>query len=698
MRKRSLSVAYERATKEANTLSYNVSKKFEGVPSDHENDSDSEEENEDREAVLAASGWGPNDYKKLVEQLHSAVQRKDMKKYNTALKKIDWDKVAFDGHTPEEVRAVTNQLLSKIRKHRTLAEMIEDIPQQIQKTFATGAPKRPPSAQNLYIKDKFNVFKEKHPGLKPVDLFKLIYQEFASLSEKKKQKYEAMAAQAKETYKQQLEQFYKENPEAKTQLKETKRRKKRSKGGIKLPKTITPFALFQFEKRTENEDITVAQLRNMWNELEVKKKVKYIQQAFKTQTENKTNSLKLTKEEQRLLEQAKGKPGTFPSSICEYYLRHYAEQDPSMTTLAWRKEKVLEFKSLSKLRKLELEIEYRNAKQDYVTKYESYIEKIDDANARQTEIDLLRSFIQTKMDKHDREQCDGRPMMSLIEASKLEHGMMDYPIAESTMLASSKGKKSKRKANESPVKEQPAAVVPSPQKITLKSILKTTSRPEAVPEVFAVPNTVSSPKKKRKQSASGNESDSSSIAEKKSKLSIVTIPDSEETGRKKDKANGNKSLPTEPVRPPTNALQFYKEKYYHGKPENCEESYKKLSAARKQSMKLEMRAAHKKYFKQLQKFLKSVPQKNIEMYLKKLKRAERACNKSVGSSSSDDDDDDDDANQISAATKGTPKKEPDSSSSSSSEDDDAAEAGRNRNGNTNEVEDEEEEDGSSSDE
>lgn len=688
MRKRSLSVAYERTPKVEQ-----ISKKFEGVPSEHEHDSDSEEENEDLDTMDAAPNWTVADYKKLVEQLRSVLPRKDSRKYQSTLKKIDWERVAFDGHTPEEIKAVTCKMVTKVRKYRTLGEMVEDIPQQVEKLFSTGKPKHPPTAYNFFIKDKFSSYKTKYPDLKTHEQFKLICKDFASLSDKKKLKYETMAAQAKEAYKLQLEKYFKDNPEVSI-LKKSSKVPKEKKQTVKMPKTITPFALFKIEQKAENSHITMPELRNQWNELELKKKVKYIQQAFKSQTENSAKPLKLTKEEQRLLEQARGKPGTFASSTSEYYLKHHAEPDPLMTVAAWRKAKLLEYKRLSKVRRLELEIEYRQAKQEYVTKYEAYIEQIKDEQVRDAEIELLRSFIQTRMDKHDREQCDSRPLMSMLESSRLEPEIMDYPIAESTTLAP-KSKKTKGKVGEKSVepKTEPVAAVESPQKKPLKSILKSPAPVVAVPKSmvreFVAPNTVSTPTKKRKQSLSGHDSDSSST-EKKSKLSIITLSTNTETGKKKasSKENGNaKPLTDEPIRPPTNALQFFKQNYYLGKPENCAESFKKLSAARKASIKSELRAAHKKYFKQLQKFLKTVPQKNIEIYLKKLKQAELDSNKGEESSSEDEEED---------AGKEATKQEPETSSSSSEDEEDAAPAKTQNGGENNDDDDDEDEDDSSS--
>ncbi|XP_035915264.1 nucleolar transcription factor 1-like isoform X1 [Anopheles stephensi] len=693
MRKRSLSVAYERAPRVEQ-----ISKRFEGVPSDHENDSDSEEENEEVEATDTASNWTADDYRKLVTQLRAVLPRKDQRKSKVMLNKIEWDRVAFDDHSPEETRAVTHEIISKIRKHRTLGEMLEDVPQQVDKILATEKPKNPLSAYNFFIKEKFTIYKNKHAGLSTVEVFKLLSKEFSSLSERKKQKYETLAAKAKEEHKLQMEQYYKDHPEAAQQKKSTSQKTtKQRKATAEKPKTITPFALFKLDKKAENAQTTTRELRNQWSELDLKRKLKYIQQAFRTQSENTANALKLTKGEQQLLEQAKGKPGSFPRSTSEYYLKHYAENDTTLTLTAWRKQKMVEYKNLSKLRKLELEIEYRQAKQEYVNKYEAYIEGLADEQARQAEIELLRSFIATKMDKHDRVQCDNRPLMSMMEVSRVENEMVDLPIAESTTLAPKRGKaKDKALANSIKPKPEPAAVASPLKSQPLKSILKSpmTAVPKAaVAQEFVVPGTTtSSPNKKRKHSLSGHDSDSSSTAEKRSKLSIVTLLNNEETGKTKSdgKANGTKPLPDEPVRPPTNTLEFYREKYFLGKPETCEASFKKLSAARRASIKREMSVAHRKYFKQLQKFLKSVPQKNIELYLQKLKQAERACNRGAESSSEDEDD-----GHVSSLAKGTPKQEPQTSSCSSEDEDDAAAASaKPQNGANNREEDDE----SSSDE
>lgn len=665
MRKRSLSVAYDRPQQLDR-----LSKKFEGVPSEHENESETEEENDEVKENVD-SDWTKTDYKALMDQLRSVVPKKDTKQWKGTLKKIDWAHVAFEGRTPDEVKAVTEELMRKIRKYRTLSEMIDDIPLHANKNCEMRKPKNPPSAYNFFVKEKYTKFKNKNPDLSSQAIFKLVLKGYANLSEKKKRKYEAMAAEAREVHKQQLEQYYLDNPEAV---------RKKSNSKSRNPKT--PFGFFQKHKRMENPGLTSGELRSQWHSLEVKQKLKYIQQAFKSQPPDTAKPLKLTKNEQCLLEQAQGKPAPIPRSTSEYYLQHYTDKNTSSTVTTWRKEKLLDFKKLPKVRKLELEIEYRNAKLEYVNKYENYIANITDQKAQQAEIDLLKSFIEKRMDKEDRIQLpdDNRPFSSLVQMTLLENELDVLPIAESTILPKNK----KKPKNATP--QNGSISADNPKQKPLKSILKSPTKTSTVAKndkhTFVEPAVPS--KSKRKHSLNENDSDSS--FEKKSKRSIVPVPIVEPDMKTNiSKGNGTTNATAavklkEPVRPPNNILEYYKQNYYLGKAENCTESYKKLSTNRKENLREEMRAAQKKYFKELQKYLKTVDPQHIKGYLKKLKQAQIDFNireETVYESDS--------VENSERMTKKTPKQEPQSSSGESSEE--SSEDENNQNGQNNSTDD-----------
>ncbi|XP_053665655.1 nucleolar transcription factor 1-like [Anopheles marshallii] len=660
MRKRSLSVAYDRGLQFEQ-----MANKFEGVPSEHEQESESEEENDE---VLNESDWTGAEYQALMDGLRKLLPRKDNKSYKVGLSKIDWESVVIDGRTADDVKATTEGLIRKIRKYRTLSEMINDIPSITKKDKL----KKPLTAYNFYMRDRYPQLKEKHPEMQSKAIFVLVQKEYRILSEKKKKKYEAMATDAKELFKQQKEKYYRDHPE--------ESKKAKSKISAKLPKKnmFTPFDLFRKDKQTEC--LSLAELRAQWNQLEIKKKLNYIQQAFKSQTENPAISLKLTKEEQFMIAHAKGKPVSIAGSTSEYYLKNYAESLDSVSLAEWRKLKLLEFKKLPKVRKLELEIEYRQAKQDYVTKYENYITSITDKKTQQAEIDQLKSFIDKKMDKDDRQQLpdENRTFCSMVQTSQLENEMLELPIAESTLVTT----KTKKANNSAQQKNFPITGSPKPLKSILKSPVKKDAQPAA--QTFTKPAV---PKSKRKHSLSENDSDSNS--EKKSKRS-TTYASIVEPGMG-SMENGNTSAVgnavQEPVRPPSDVIKYYMLNHYLGKKKNCAESFKKLSVNQQEAMKEEMRLAQRKYFKQLQKFLKTVPPKDIKKYIKKLKQAQ--VDFDIGNSVLDD------SGVLSeSVAKKTPKQEPQtstSSSSSGSEDDSADEKSKNDQGSGTEDEESSEE-------
>ncbi|XP_052894716.1 nucleolar transcription factor 1-like [Anopheles moucheti] len=644
MRKRSLSVACERPAKFEQ-----ISNNFEGVPSEHEQQSETEEESD--EEVQNDSDWTASEYQTLLDRMRGVLPQKDTKKFQTTLNKIDWKQVAFDGRTADEVKTVAESLIRKIRKYRTLSEVVNDIPLVTKKPTSI---KKPMSAYNFYVKEKYQQVKEKHADLQSREIFKLIYQQFSALSEKKKKKYEAMSTDAKELYKQQLEEYYRDFPEA---LKKTKTAKKSSTKA----KSITPFGLFCQDMRIQN--LSTAEMRAGWNQLEVKQKLKYVQQAFKTQTNKTALPLRLTKEEQSMIEHAKGKPESIPRSTSEYYLKHFAEHSNKLSLIEWRKQKLAEFKNLPKVRKLELEIEYRQAKQDYVTKYENYITNITDEKVQQAEIDLLKSFIAKKMDKDDRQQLpdESRHLSTKMQSSQLENEMLDLPIAESTIL-STKTKKAKTSAQK---KDSPIAGSSKPFKSILKSPAKKDAQPAA--QTFVEPAV---PQRKRMHSL--NEYDSDSTSEKKSKRSIVRVP----IVAMESKENGNISTAAntvqEPVPPPANVIDYYMQNHYLGKKKNCAESFKNLSANQKEEMREKMRLAQRKYFKELQKFLKTVPPKDIKTYIKKVKQAQ--IDFDIGNSLIDD------SGLLAVSmNKKSPKQEPQTTSDSGSSEENSEDE-NNRNG------------------
>uniref|UniRef100_T1DP40 Putative histone h1 n=1 Tax=Anopheles aquasalis TaxID=42839 RepID=T1DP40_ANOAQ len=198
MRKRSLSVACERSTN-----ADGFSKKFEGVDSDHDEDaSDYEEENvedeeeEEEEIEEGAEGgetvsgnneiWSVAEYGKLVDQLRTVLPKNDKRSHSARLKSIEWDKVAFDGHSAESVKEQTHSLLKKVRKFRTLGEILEDVPQILKKRLRADKPKGPLTSYIHFMKEVYSSYQQRYQTVSAPELVKIIARDYGQLSEKKK--------------------------------------------------------------------------------------------------------------------------------------------------------------------------------------------------------------------------------------------------------------------------------------------------------------------------------------------------------------------------------------------------------------------------------------------------------------------------------------------------------------------------------
>lgn len=173
------------------------------VVSDGEGQSDSEEEEEitgvKDEGTIEA--WTKADYEQLVEKIRAALPKKDVKKAKSTLQHINWDDIQIRQHSSEEVRSVTLSLVAKVRTFRTLGEMLNDVPEVVDKILSADKPKAPLTAYSLFMKEYIPQCSNTK------DAFKTGAKTFQELSAKKKKKYEDAAAQLKVEYQQKLTQF-----------------------------------------------------------------------------------------------------------------------------------------------------------------------------------------------------------------------------------------------------------------------------------------------------------------------------------------------------------------------------------------------------------------------------------------------------------------------------------------------------------
>ncbi|XP_049529806.1 nucleolar transcription factor 1-like [Anopheles darlingi] len=684
MRKRSLSVAYERSN---NADSF--SKKFEGVASDADEDAtDYEEENEEDEEEIDEGGtegeagagsdelWPAGEYEKLLNQLRSVLPKNDKRSHSSRLKVIEWDKVAFDGHSAENVKQQTYGLLKKVRKFRTLAELLDDVPQVIKKRMRAEMPKAPLSSYIHFMKEVYSSYQQRYQTVSPSDLVKIIARDFAQLSEKKKAKYERMAAESKKTYQIEMEKYHQEHPES-SQTNKRNRSKARSRA-LK----VTPFNVFCSERRETEPKLSHAELKKSWSELGMNHRLKYIRKAYANADADAVN---LTKTEKEMLDKAIGKPEAVGRSCSDYYVKFHAEPDIQIPIIEWRKLKIQEFKSLPKMRRLELELEFRKARAKFVTDYQKYIEALPDRE-RDKEIQFLQGYMESVLDKEEKKRLQmeggggGNSTRTAHNVTVNDTVVDAHPLAESTINHfDTPGKSKSMKKDASLAAMAPPPTVPNPTK-PLKSILKSPSPVKGASSKRAIieePDTsateqVAKKKQKKADTTTSVAAEPSPVREKKSSKSksqpaSAAQPSNEDDREGSDSGAGKKKqnappVMSEPRAPPKKLLDYFIQEHYSGKRSKAEEAFNKLSSNRRKEMQRELKTAHKRYVLELEAYFKTLPKHQIEKYLKKIEAKK-------GDDSAEEDDSEDDNTSGELPANGT-KQEPQDSSSGESDDSD----------------------------
>lgn len=648
-----------------------LSKKFEGVVSDVEGQSDSEEEDETKDEGTIEV-WTKADYEQLIEKIRGALPKKDVKKAKSALQHINWKEIQIRQHSPEEIQRVALSLVAKVRNFRTLGEVLNDVPEVVDKILSADKPKVPLTAYALFMKEYIPQCSNTK------DAFKTASKTFQELSAKKKKQYEDTAAKLKEEYHKKLDKFYQEHPDLAPPPKPSKTsragRTKSSGVQLKRERNRTPFNLFYESRMEVVPTITLQLCRQEWEELAVKDKLPFIRKSFETQDDTKL----LNKKEQELLAQFQGKPEFVGRSAYDYFHRQNKSKYDDLPGKE-RKQKVdNEYQQLSERQKLDLKVAFLAARDNYILQYQKYIKELPE-DKQKAEIEYLRSISSSGAGKKDKTLTARKEKKSKDEDHYPGSTDEDPPAAESTTIKkSAKEKKhSKKKLAEVPppvqesepedadedVQEETVAIaaMPSPTKKSRMMEPPTVSPKKAV---ASTPKPVEDKKKSKKKldmaSSSGEEESSASTSQtngrKRQTPEELATPE-DDTGKKskkkakKDEEEEKPKVPMkEPERPPTVLEEFYRQRVYKGKVGKHKESFANLSAAKKREIKEQMNLAQKKYIEEFERFLKSLPRDQIRLYIQKVnsKRTsapakeeddEEEGSTETGSSGSDEDDD-----------------------------------------------------------
>ncbi|XP_072229838.1 nucleolar transcription factor 1-like [Leuresthes tenuis] len=211
------------------------------------------------------SGWNKENLLKLLAALKASVPNRERGSiYRRGLKAVDWNEVAFSPFSPEECQEKWTSIMQKMRKIRTLPELIVEAEEVISNPshnfkIHPEYPKKPIPPTAAYCEENLAKFRMENPELRTSKVFKFAVEQFSQLPDDEKAEYGRNFNLATEEYGKMMENFREQYAEASSQhLVPTKRSKKKKKAsadrqqkgcaedGASLPPKPVPngYALF----------------------------------------------------------------------------------------------------------------------------------------------------------------------------------------------------------------------------------------------------------------------------------------------------------------------------------------------------------------------------------------------------------------------------------------------------------------------
>ena len=132
---------------------------------------------------------------------------------------MDWEKVAFKGYSGEMCKLKWLEISKKIRKFRTLTEIVLEAKEHFKNPYKSeklkkhpDLPKKPPTAYLRFFMEKRAQYSQMHPELNNIELTKLLSKKYKELPEQMKLKYVQDFQKEKEEFEKKLAQFRKDHP------------------------------------------------------------------------------------------------------------------------------------------------------------------------------------------------------------------------------------------------------------------------------------------------------------------------------------------------------------------------------------------------------------------------------------------------------------------------------------------------------
>ncbi|MED6290037.1 hypothetical protein CHARACLAT_008979 [Characodon lateralis] len=143
---------------------------------------------DDVESDAEATQWTRENLEKLLASMKDSIPKKEQTQtYIRGLRALEWDKVAFPPFSPEECRVKWNSMMGKMRRFRSLPELLDEAEHVVSDpVHHRNIPKRPAPPKLAYMAKNMSRYKKKHPGLTMAQVAKKLAKKYDRLPEEKK--------------------------------------------------------------------------------------------------------------------------------------------------------------------------------------------------------------------------------------------------------------------------------------------------------------------------------------------------------------------------------------------------------------------------------------------------------------------------------------------------------------------------------
>ncbi|XP_018416692.1 PREDICTED: nucleolar transcription factor 1-B-like [Nanorana parkeri] len=232
--------------------------------------------------------WSQEDMLTLLETMKSLLPGQDSSYFKTTESHLDWNKLAFKNYTGSMCRQKWTEIANKVRKFRTLTELIQDAEQHVKNPYKgknlkkhPEFPKKPLTPYYRFLMEKKAKYAKLYPEISHADFTRILSKKYKELPEHKKMKYIQDSQREKQDFERNLARF-REGHLGLWQNTKT----------LDIPeKPKTPQQMWYDHKRTvylkQNPDASTKDVKDVlgkqWSQLSDKKHLKWIHKALEQQ-------------------------------------------------------------------------------------------------------------------------------------------------------------------------------------------------------------------------------------------------------------------------------------------------------------------------------------------------------------------------------------------------------------------------------